>query len=89
MSPFDITSVKLIAKNMEMKETLEMTLFIIKDWGLVPRNSSNHQDGIRMIVILKRMIMNEMKTTYLPSVLLILITWATTFFKPYFFEARI
>ena len=33
--------------------------------------------------------MNEMMTTYLPSVLLMLITWATTFFKPYFFEAAL
>ena len=30
-----------------------------------------------------------MMTTYLPSVLLILITYATTFFKPYFFEAAL
>jgi hypothetical protein len=33
--------------------------------------------------------MNELMTTYLPSVLLMLITWATTFFKPYFFEAAL
>ena len=33
--------------------------------------------------------MNEMMTTYLPSVLLMLITYATTFFKPYFFEAAL
>ena len=30
-----------------------------------------------------------MMTIYLPSVLLILITYATTFFKPYFFEAAL
>ena len=42
-----------------------------------------------MTIILKRKIMNEMMTTYLPSVLLILITYATTFFKPYFFEAAL
>ena len=30
-----------------------------------------------------------MMTTYLPSILLILITYATTFFKPYFFEAAL
>ena len=42
-----------------------------------------------MTIVLKRKIMNEMMTTYLPSVLLILITYATTFFKPYFFEAAL
>ena len=42
-----------------------------------------------MAIVLKRKIMNEMMTTYLPAVLLILITYATTFFKPYFFEAAL
>ena len=47
------------------------------------------ESGIKMTITLKRNIMNEMMTTYLPSVLLILITYATTFFKPYFFEAAL
>ena len=42
-----------------------------------------------MTIVLKRKIMNEMMRTYLPSVLLILITYSTTFFKPYFFEAAL
>ena len=33
--------------------------------------------------------MNEMMTTYFSSVLLMLITYATTFFKPFFFEAAL
>ena len=35
------------------------------------------------------MIMNEMMTTFLPSVILILITYATTFFKAFYFEAAL
>ena len=33
--------------------------------------------------------MKEMMTTYLPSLLLMMITFATTFFKPLFFEAAL
>ena len=33
--------------------------------------------------------MSEMLTTYLPSFLLMMITFATTFFKPFFFEAAL
>merc|ERR1719192_206904 len=33
--------------------------------------------------------MSEMLTTYLPSILLMIITFATTFFKPFFFEAAL
>ena len=33
--------------------------------------------------------MNEFLTTYLPTVLLILITYATTLFKQFYFEAAL
>ena len=81
----NIKTVQLLARQMWMKEKLDMTLFVIQEWHL----SSIDNGGVTMTIILKRKIMNEMMTTYLPSVLLILITYATTFFKPYFFEAAL
>ena len=42
-----------------------------------------------MVMKFKRKIMSEMMTTYLPSLLLMMITYATTFFKPFFFEAAL
>ena len=42
-----------------------------------------------MTVVLKRKITSEMMTTYFPTLLLITITFATTFFKPFFFEAAL
>ena len=42
-----------------------------------------------MVVVMKRKIISEMMTTYFPSLLLIAITFATTFFKPFFFEAAL
>ena len=85
MKMLDLKTVKLLANQMWMNESLDMTLFVIKRWGL----TSVGNGGVRMTIVLKRKIMNEMMTTYLPSVLLILITYATTFFKPYFFEAAL
>merc|ERR1711879_1102250 len=38
---------------------------------------------------LKRRIINELLTTYLPSVLILAIVYATNFFKPFFFESII
>ena len=40
-------------------------------------------------VVFKRRLMNEILTTYLPSTLLILITYATTYFPTFFFEAAV
>ena len=47
------------------------------------------ETGVRMIIIFKRMVTAEMLTTYMPSLLLILTTYATTFFKPFYFEAAV
>ena len=81
----DRKTVKLLANQMWMNETKDMTLFVIQKWTLTTVEGG----GVRMTIVLKRKIMNEMMTTYLPSALLILITYATTFFKPYFFEAAL
>ena len=45
--------------------------------------------GIQMKVLFKRVIMNEVLTTYLPTALLIIISYATTFFADSFFEANL
>ena len=42
-----------------------------------------------MRLSLKRKVMNELLTTFLPTILLMTITFATTFFKPFFFEAAL
>ena len=47
------------------------------------------EKGIMMEMRFKRKVMSEMMTTYLPSILLMMITFATTFFKPFFFEAAL
>ena len=42
-----------------------------------------------MLIVFKRRLMNEVLTTYLPTLLLFLIVYATTKFKPFFFEAAL
>ena len=42
-----------------------------------------------MQIIFKRRLTNELLTTYLPTILLILIGYCTTFFKSFFFEAAL
>ena len=65
-----------------------MVLFTnITDHALV--NATDPEEGIRMTITMKRKIMSEMMTTYFPSLLLMMITYATTFFKPFFFEAAL
>ena len=39
-----------------------------------------------MVIILKRRLIDELMTTYLPTILILTIVYATNFFKPFFFE---
>ena len=79
--------VKLVAKALSMEQEADMNLFYITGHHLV--NTSHPRKGVSMDIKFKRKIMSEMMTTYLPSILLMMITFATTFFKPFFFEAAL
>ena len=49
----------------------------------------NISRGLKMEIVFKRRLMNELLTTYLPSLLLLCITYATTYFKSFYFEAAL
>ena len=89
LGSYDMEMVELAPSDFSMNENTELTLFRITSWVLEHRNPLEPQDGLRFSLVLKRKIMNSLLTTYLPSVLLILITFATTYFKPFFFEAAL
>ena len=83
----DANSVVLVADKILMRQQSDMSLYVITEYRLV--NMTYPEEGVMMVIKFKRKIMSEMMTTYLPSVLLMMITFATTFFKPYFFEAAL
>ena len=53
----------------------------------LPRNSSDPNQGIDLKLVMNRRIINEILTTYLPTIFILFIVYATNFFKPFFFEA--
>ena len=89
VSNLDKSNVLLFPKKLMMEQTSDMTLFHMTHWDLDYKNKEKPKDGIQMTIVLKRKIMSEMMTTYFPSILLMLITFATPFFKPFFFEAAL
>ena len=72
-----------------MKERTTLTMYVITKWTLEYQNQESPEEGIQMRIILKRRIINELLTSYLPSVLLILLSYSTTFFRPFYFEASV
>ena len=85
--PEEKRSVTLLPRHVIMKQSLDMVLFAITDYDLV--HAKDNGEGIRMTITLKGKIMSEILLTYFPSLLLMMITYATTFFKPFFFEAAL
>ena len=65
-------------------EGKDLIMFTITDLKLEQKN-----DQVHMVISLKRKIQTEMLTTYLPTMLLLIITYATTFFKPIYFKASL
>ena len=85
----DLKTVRLRPELLYMRQAKDMTLFQITHQELFYMNRTNPELGIRMLIVLKRKVMSEMMTTFFPSILLTLITFATTLFKPIYFEASL
>ena len=79
-------TVQLIPAGMHMHQQTNMNMFQITHWGL---DYDGNYNKLRVLIVLRRKIMSEIMTTYFPSILLLAITFATTFFKPFFFEAAL
>ena len=62
----------------------DLIMFTITDLRLEKRKEQVH-----MVISLKRKIQMELLTTYLPILLLLSISYATTFFAPEYFEASL
>ena len=62
----------------------DLVMFTITDLKLEKRKEQVH-----MVISLKRKIQTEILTTYLPTLLLLAISYATIYFKPVYFEASL
>ena len=67
------------ARDFKQLESLDkdLVMFFVTDLKLEKR-----KDQVHMVIFLKRKIQTELLTTYLPTLLLLAITFATIFFKP-------
>ena len=62
----------------------DLVMFTITDLKL-----ERSKDQVHMVISLKRKIQTEILTTYLPTLLLLAISYATIYFKPVYFEASL
>ena len=88
MDLLDKTTVNLRPGSLNMSQVVDMPIFFLTDWKF-KETLNDGENGISMVIVMKRKIVSEIMTTYFPSLLLTAITFATTFFKPFFFEAAL
>ena len=81
-----MNTMELVPKELKMSQSRDMQIFEMIQWNL---DYKVQEPGLRMSITLRRKIMSEIMTTYFPSALLSAITFATAFFKPFFFEAAL
>ena len=89
MGTLDSETVRLLPSLLIMSQEVDMPNFRLANWKLDNKTFDGDKKGITMVFVMKRKITSEMMTTYFPSLLLTAITFATTFFKPFFFEAAL
>ena len=89
MNSLDNDTVNLVADDLKISQVVDMPIFRLTSWKLENRRLDKNRKGASMIIVMKRKITSEMMTTYFPTLLLTAITFATTFFKSFFFEAAL
>ena len=83
----DRQGVAIYPHALRMSGATVLTQFIITSWSFNFSNVTDHTDGLKMILVMKRRIMNELLTSFLPTFLILIIVYATNYFKDFFFEA--
>merc|ERR1719219_1087250 len=78
---------ELTPNNLMMESETVLTQYIITNWTLTYKNASNTDAGLQMTMVFKRRLLNAILTVYLPTILVLIIVYATNFFKDFFFEA--
>ena len=87
VGPLHNATVLLTPGELSMKQQVNMAIFQITNWKLDFK--SERSNGLQVSIMMRRKVTSELMTTFFPTILLTTITFATTFFKPFFFEAAL
>ena len=87
VGPLHNATVILTPGELRMKQQVNMAIFQITNWKLDFK--TERSKGLQVSIMMRRKVTSELMTTFFPTILLTTITFATTFFKPFFFEAAL
>ena len=79
---FEQSLVKMVSKGINMKGKTQLLKYDVKKWLMEDTKS-----GSVIKIIFGRKILSQVLTTYLPTILLVLIIHSTNYYRDFFFEA--
>ena len=74
-------SLTLTPKAIKMVGKTILPQYLVTSWKMGYRNSSSQSQGIQVTLTLKRRIINEMLTSYLPTTIILMVVYCTNYFK--------
>merc|ERR1719234_1288177 len=77
--------VELVISGLEYIGPKELTQYFIKDTKM----AFGLNNDITVTVVMGRRLLGTVLTTYIPTILLIIISYFSNLFKPFFFEATV
>ena len=79
---FEQSLVQLVSKEIRMEGKTELLKYDVKKWLM-----DNTKSGNVIRIVFGRKILSQVLTTYLPTILLVLIIHSTNYYRDFFFEA--
>ena len=77
---------ELVVANLEYLGPIDLTQYFVRNWRIL-EDFEEADATIKVEITLGRRILNELLTTYLPTILICIVAFCTNYFKPFFFEA--
>lgn len=68
---------------------IDLTQYFVKGSSFSLLEASDGLEGLQVEIILGRRILSQILTTYLPTMLICIVSFSTNYFKPFFFEALV
>ena len=81
--------VKLVANKLAYLGPIDLNLYFVKETSLYDVKLRHGTEAVRAEIIFQRRILSTFLTIFLPTFLICFVSFATTYFKPFFFEAMV
>ena len=81
-------TVEMVPRKIKMRGRTLLPQYVLQKWDLEYNNKTCPSQGLHVRIVLSRRIVSELLTTYLPTLLLILIVHMTNYFKVFHLHTK-